>query len=106
MRDVKEHLKTTLKVNTFKIAELFDCCNVETKIKVISAIVNGDVGNWEKDEDIIMTIEDVGSLFSEATDDQRMELIKSIIWTSEDMFKFHKKADEMIRSNEFQETLD
>ena len=106
MTDVEKHLETTLKVDIFQIAELFDSCSAITKIKIISAIVNGDVGNWEKDEDIIMTIEDVGSLFSEATDDQRMELIKSIIWTSEDMFKFHKKADEMIRSNEFQETLD
>ena len=106
MTPAEKHCKTTLKVNTYKIADLFDCCSAETKIKVVSAIINGDVGNWEKDEQITMTIEDVRSLFSEATDDQRLELIKSIVWTSPDMYKFHKKAEKMIKSNEFQETLD
>jgi len=103
MSDLEKHCDTPLNIQMYQIGQLFDSCNEEKKLKVISTIINDAVAN---EEEVPMTIEDIRSLFIELTDDQRMELIKSIIWTSEDMFKFHKKVEKMVRSNEFQETLD
>ena len=103
MSGLEKHCDTPLNVQMYQIGQLFDSCNDEKKLNVISAI-NNTIYNDE--EEVPMTIEDIKSLFVELTEDQRMELIKSIIWTSEDMFSFHKKVDKMVRSNEFQETLD
>jgi len=103
MNDAEKHCQTKIDVQMYQIGQLFDSCNDEKIRKIISTIIDDAVAN---EEEVPMTIGDISSLFVELTDDQRLELIKSIIWTSEDMFKFHKKAEKMIRSNDFQETLD
>ena len=104
MTPSEKHCKTKLCIQMFQIEWLFDSCNDAEKISVISEITGNGCKN---DEELVpMTIEDIRSLFSGLTDDQRLELIKSIVWTAPDMYKFHKKAEKMIKSNEFQETLD
>jgi len=103
MTPSEKYCSIKLNVQMYQIGELFDSCDDKKKQSVVSAIIDDAVCN---EENVPMTIGDVRSLFSEATDDQRLELIKSIIWTAPDMYKFHKKAEKMIKSNEFQETLD
>lgn len=103
MNNAEKHCKTKLNIEMYQIGPLFDSCNSADKLNVISAIINDSVDDCTK---VPMTIEDIRSLFCELNDEQRLELIKSIIWTSTDMFAFHKKVDKMVRSNSFQETLD
>jgi hypothetical protein len=102
MNDVEKHCQTKLDIKMYQIGELFDSCNNEKKLNVISAIINDAVDNGEE---VPMTIDDIRSLFTELTDEQRLELIKSIIWTSPDMHSFYKKVYKTINSANFKGTL-
>lgn len=51
-------------------------------------------------------LETFRQLFEDLNDKQRMELIKSLIWTSPDMHLFHYKAVQTLSSTKFTETLD
>jgi hypothetical protein len=45
-------------------------------------------------------------LFEDLSDNQRMELIKSLIWTAPDMHLMFSKVQKELNSNKFQVTLD
>ena len=53
-----------------------------------------------------LRIDDVRSLWSEASDKVRMEILKSVIWTSPDTHGFYAKAMKVLNSERFRETLD
>ena len=55
---------------------------------------------------ITITLEDMRNLWSEATDKQRLEMIKSIIWTSPDMYSFYQKVLVALDPKKFERTLD
>jgi len=45
-------------------------------------------------------------LFEDLTDNQRMELIKSLIWTSPSMYKLHQRVVDEVCCGSFKNTLD
>ena len=45
-------------------------------------------------------------LFDDLDDNHRMAIIRSLIWTSEDMHLFHEKVCKELSSNKFKESLD
>ncbi len=53
-----------------------------------------------------LKLEDLQGIWAEATDKQRMELIKSIIWTAPSMHGFYAKVKKEILAEKFEETLD
>jgi len=55
---------------------------------------------------ITITLEDMRSLWHEANDNQRLEMIKSIIWTAPDMHTFYQKVLKELDPKKFEETLD
>ena len=103
MKNAEQHCRTKLNVQMYQIGPLFDSCSDAKKLNVISAIINDSVNN---DEEVPMTIEDMRSLFSELNDVQRLELIKSLIWTSSDNEPFFNKTCSTICCDKFRETLD
>jgi hypothetical protein len=105
MKSSEQHCKTKLTVTMDQIEGLFDECDDATKLLVLGTIVTGDA-DGNDDELVPMTIDCIRSLFTELSDDQRMELVKSVIWTAPDMHTFYKKVEKMVSSNEFQRTLD
>jgi len=105
MKDAEKHYNTKLDVEMYQLEGLLDECDDDTKLQVIGTIINGGI-EGDDHEPVPMTVGCISSLFTELSDDQRMELIKSLIWTAPDMYPFHKKAQKMISSNYFQETMD
>ena len=55
---------------------------------------------------LIYQLETVRSLWSDLPDKQRLEVLKSVIWTAPDMHGFHEKAVSLLTSNRFKQTLD
>ncbi len=55
---------------------------------------------------LTMTIENFRSIFEEWNDNQRMEVIKSLIWTAQDAQGFAQKVAKVIDSDKFQGEID
>lgn len=55
---------------------------------------------------VTLDIESLRSLWSEATDKQRLEMIKSIIWTAPNMEGFYEKVLKELNPVKFRGTLD
>ncbi len=55
---------------------------------------------------MVYSLDTVRSLWADLPDRQRMEVLKSVIWTAPDMHTFHAKAVRVLSSNQFKETLD
>lgn len=53
-----------------------------------------------------ISLEDMRGLWGEANDKQRLELIKSIIWTAPDMHSFYCKVLKALDPKKFEGTLD
>ena len=53
-----------------------------------------------------LRIKDVRSIWSEASEKVRMEILKSVIWTSPDNHGFYAKVMKTLNSDRFRETLD
>ena len=49
---------------------------------------------------------DLSCLWTDFSDKQRIEIIKSIIWTAPDMHTFREKVLKTIGAEKFEETLD
>jgi hypothetical protein len=103
MNDQK-HNRTKLNITLQQFEGLLDECNHETKLQVVGVIANG--GRDEEGEDQVpMTIECINSLFTELSDDQRIEVIKSVIWTALSPNLFREKVEKTICSDKFRETI-
>lgn len=55
---------------------------------------------------IIISLEDLRSLWADLNDKKRLEILKSLIWTSPDNHDFYAKAIKLLKSKKFLETLD
>ena len=55
---------------------------------------------------IVVSIEDLRGLWADTSDNARLEILKSLIWTAPNNHEFHKKAIKVITSDSFKETLD
>lgn len=55
---------------------------------------------------IPITLEDMRGLWANLDDKCRMEIIKSVIWTADDMYGFHGKVCKEIACEQFKDTLD
>ena len=55
---------------------------------------------------ITVTLEEMSGLWAEINDRQRLEIIKSIIWTAHDMHGFYDKILKELDPEKFRETLD
>jgi hypothetical protein len=55
---------------------------------------------------VTVRIDDMRSLWSDTSDNVRMEILKSVIWTSQDNHGFYEKAMKVLNSEQFRETLD
>ena len=53
-----------------------------------------------------ITIETFRFLFEDWTDNQRLEVIRSLIWTAPDMTSFHDKVVTELTSKKFSSSLD
>lgn len=53
-----------------------------------------------------LTIEDIRSLWNNVDDKVRLEIVKSVIWTSPDNHGFYAKVIKILNSEGFLETLD
>lgn len=53
-----------------------------------------------------ITLENFRGIFEEWTDNQRMEVIKSLIWTAPDAQRFAQKVSKVISSDKFQGEID
>jgi len=56
--------------------------------------------------ELIITIESFRNIFEDWNDTQRIEVIKSIIWTSPNAQGFAKKVSELVSSDNFQGEID
>ena len=98
----KKHHDTKLNVEMWQIGMIFDSLSDEKKKSVVDAIMNCERDDEEK---VPIIVGDVSYLFTELNDVVRMELIKSLIWTANDMHLFYEKVKKLIASR-FEETLD
>lgn len=55
---------------------------------------------------LTVTLENFRSIFEEWNDNQRMEVIKSLIWTAQDAQGFAQKVAKIIGSDKFQGEID
>jgi len=55
---------------------------------------------------ITVVLDDMRGLWIQSTDKQRLEIIKSVIWTAPDMQSFYKKVLKELDPSTFEETLD
>ena len=62
--------------------------------------------NEHYDTKIVCRLGDLSGLWVNLNDKQRIEIIKSIIWTAPDMHSFRDKVLKTIASEKFEETLD
>ena len=53
-----------------------------------------------------LTIEDIRWLWTDAPDNARIEMMKSIIWTAADQHEFYAKSMKLLDSVNFRMTLD
>lgn len=53
-----------------------------------------------------IVLESFSSLFDEWTDNQRIEVIKSLIWTAPNAQSFAQKVAKLLNSKRFQEKID
>ncbi len=52
------------------------------------------------------TLDGIRGIWSDLPDKQRMEVLKSIIWSASNMHDFYGKAMKVLGSEEFRESLD
>lgn len=55
---------------------------------------------------ITLRLEDLRSIWSDLEDEDRLEIIKSIIWTAPDNHDFYNQVIDEVTSEQFKETLD
>ena len=65
-----------------------------------------DQGEKHCNTKISITIEEMRSLWSELPDKQRMEVIKSVIWTAPNSYGFWEKVCKQICNQKFGDKID
>jgi hypothetical protein len=73
------------------------------KLALIEVILTGD-GRKLTETSVKFRLEDVRGIWSETNDRARMEILKSVIWTSPDNHAFYGKVKRALKN--FEETLD
>jgi ABC-type Zn2+ transport system substrate-binding protein/surface adhesin len=68
--------------------------------------MNSEEAEKHCDTKIIVRLDDMRGLWTQSTDKQRLEIIKSIIWTAPDMCSFYKKVLKELDPKKFERTLD
>lgn len=58
------------------------------------------------DTKITVSLEDLRSIWTDASDRTRLEILKSIIWTAPDMHRFYEKSMKILNSDSFRDSLD